>query len=123
MSALQLDNAELALKLLLIIKALLDIAVLLAKCPRRPRRRGRPGRPRRGPRRSTRPRRGRGPRPGPGRGRAPPGRRRARRLEFVTPTPEFCGRVRVAHPTVYTWQALEIVTPYPLDAAENLSFS
>ena len=79
MSALQLDNAELALKLLLIIKALLDIAVLLAKCPRRPRRRGRPGRPRRGPRRSTRPRRGQGPNPGPGRGRAPPGRRRARR--------------------------------------------
>jgi len=95
MSALQLETvanpAELALTLLLIIKALLEIADLLAKPqPRRlglARGTGRVGRRpwRHGKdaaaRRSAPPRRGcrRGPRPGPGRGRAPPGRRRARR--------------------------------------------
>ena len=95
MSALQLETvanpAELALTLLLIIKALLEIADLLAKPqPRRlglARGTGRVGRRpwRHGKdaaaRRSAPPRRGcrRGPRPGPGRGRAPPDRRRARR--------------------------------------------
>ena len=121
MSALQLETvataAALALALLQIVKTFLEVVALLAKRRRRARRR-----PRQRPRRSTWARRGQGPRPGPGRGRAPPGRQRARRLEFVTPTPEFCGRVRVATSTVYTWQALEIATPYPLDAAKILAF-
>ena len=82
--------AAVALALAQTAKTLLEIADKLVKRRRRARQRARPSgtgrRPRRhgkdaAARRSAPPRRGcrRGPRPGPGRGRAPPGRRRARR--------------------------------------------
>ena len=92
--------AAAALALAQLAKTLLEVSDKLRRRRRRARRR-----PRRGPRRSTWARRGRGPRPGPGRGRAPPGRQRARRLEY--PPLAICGRVRATRPTVYRRRALE----------------
>ena len=80
--------AAAALALAQLAKTLLEVSDKLRRRRRRARRRPR-----------------RGPRPGPGRGRAPPGRQRARRLEY--PPLAICGRVRATRPTVYTWQALE----------------